>query len=743
MNMYGSAKKAKIIVTLGPATNTEGDLKKLKDRGVDFVRVNMSHSEIADMEKFISIAKKVGIPFIVDTEGSQVRTGKIDSSSIHFKEHEDIVIYSSGGGSCGTNLPSLKPPQVIEWLCEGDILYVGFDDLIFRVTDTSGASQGFIKAKTLSEGVWGSNKGVAIDSFYPRSLHLPVLTEKDHEAISVGLRERIDHIAVSFVRRGVDVDYVRELTKGQMKIISKIECRDALENLNEIIGTSDALLIDRGDLSREVPIENIPFVQRYIQEKANLAGKDVFVATNLLETMIEKKKPTRAEVSDIFYTLQNGARGLTLAAETAIGKYPIECVNVLNKIIKQSEKQLSFNKNLHIDSPLGDIVSSLIAPHGGGHLTNNVLEHMVSESELRQMKTLVVGEKILLDLRSIAVGSYSPLEGFMGSKELSSVLDSMRLLSGDMWPLPILLDVSEDDAFVLREGNKVVLTNNMHVPIGILTLEEKYSYDKDEIAQKVYGTVDNSHPGVQITKNLKPVFLAGRIELLPNIVDSSGGRELTPSQSRRCFEEMSWTKVVGFHTRNVPHRSHEFVQLEALKRYGVDGLFVHPISGPKKSGDFNTEFITKSYELLIDRYYPKHKTVFSIFSSYPRYAGPRDALFTAVCRKNFGCSHFIVGRDHTGVGDFYAPDASHKIFDKFPDLGMTIVKFGEVAYHRDRGVYSEVSGLEKTGSTEQISGTAVRELLQNGKTPPSWAMRAEVSLMLLEAIKSGRKVFHE
>jgi len=219
--------------------------------------------------------------------------------------------------------------------------------------------------------------------------------------------------------------------------------------------------------------------------------------------------------------------------------------------------------------------------------------------------------------------------------------------------------------------------------------------------------------------------------------------ELTPRQVRRLFEERGWSRVVGFHTRNVIHKGHEFIQMNAMQRENCDGLFVHPVVGKKKKGDFNAEYIVRAYEEMTKNHYPKNKVVFATFSTYSRYAGPREALFTALCRKNFGCSHFVVGRDHTGVGNFYHPKASHEIFDKFPDLGIKAVTFDKVYYSDKLGKH--VHERETNGHNDEevahISGTQAREMFLAGKQPPEWFMRPEVSKIIVDAVKKGEEVF--
>ena len=243
---------------------------------------------------------------------------------------------------------------------------------------------------------------------------------------------------------------------------------------------------------------------------------------------------------------------------------------------------------------------------------------------------------------------------------------------------------------------------------------------------------------------MQPVLLAGKIDLIKGRRSETRAYELTPKQLRRLFDERGWAKVLGFHTRNIPHRGHEFIQLKAMEDENCDGLLVQPVVGKKKPGDFKPEYIIKSYENMIGNFYPKEKVVLAAFSTFSRYAGPREALFTALCRKNFGCSHFIIGRDHTGVGTYYDPYASQRIFDDFPDLGIKIVKFNEIFYSKKLNSYVHETGqssYEEIDKLRMISGTQARAMFLRGECPPSWFMRPEISNIVLDSVKNGKQVF--
>jgi pyruvate kinase len=341
---------------------------------------------------------------------------------IYLNENDEVKIYTKEIIG-NTKKISLKPGYVIEQLEVGDLIHIDFDTLILRVMDVSTISKGYIKAKAISGGFLGKNKAVVLDPVFRKKFQLPPLSPKDYQSIEMGLKAGVGHIAVSFVRSGTSIDEARNATQNKMKIISKVECIDALENIDEILQKSDFILIDRGDLSKEIPIEKIPFTQKLIIEKARRYGVGVFVATNLLETMIEKKNPTRAEVHDVVNTIVDGAMGLTLAAETAIGKHPMECINMLNKLIQHTEAMLNGNKSKDQENGLlmlkslessnyllENVSSSLIPPHGG-KLVNRILTNPPDDEYLDSLLKISLDQNHQMDVEQIANGTYSPLEG--------------------------------------------------------------------------------------------------------------------------------------------------------------------------------------------------------------------------------------------------------------------------------------------------------------------------------------------
>lgn len=734
----------KIICTIGPASNKPDILAKFKERGVDFLRINLSHTNESEIEEKIISLKDCGVPIILDTEGAQIRTG--ESPETFIQAGQEIKIYSDKIQGDSSKI-YMTPLGIIKNFKIGDLIEIDFNSALLSVADISKIdSEGCITCKCIIGGAIGSRKGVHLDS----NIHLPAFSKKDIFAIELAKKYSINTFTLSFIRKPEDILEFKQLYPGA-KFFSKIETKSAVENLDKILDLSDGILIDRGDLSREIPLEKIPLTQKYIISKAREKNKEVFVATNTLEKMAVFLKPDKSEANDIINTLLDGATGIALTKETAVGNYPVETVNTLITLIQQ----ISYLPNFFLQSMVArnlsdtDYFSSggefLPKPHGG-KLVNRVIENTINN--LSSLKRLEVNENILMDLEQIAIGTFSPLEGFMTKKDFYSVLDNMRLDNGVIWTLPIILQVNEETSkkFLPKEDILLISEKDKEA-YGILHLEEIYKINKDEVAEKLFGTKSLEHPGVFDLINSGDFVLGGKISLIKRKNSQYKLYELTPAQTRKIFSERGWKNVVGFHTRNVIHRSHEFIQLEAIKKGNCDGLFVHPVIGKKKEGDFETDLIVKSYEKMERDFYPKGKVVFSAFSTFSRYAGPREAVFTALVRKNFGCSHFIVGRDHTGVKNFYAPDASHKIFNRFSkeELGIIPIFFDKVFYSDiyKKHLHEPDTKNHPEDKKIHISGTQAREILQKGEQPPEWFMRPEISKIILDKIKKGEKAFVE
>lgn len=723
--------KIKILCTLGPSSMNKKTVRRMDDLGVDIFRINLSHTDINKLKGLIvKIRGYTDKPICLDTEGAQVRTGYVMNDKIYLKEG-GIIELTKRKVMGDYRKISLNPNFIIEKLKPGDLISVDFNSVLLQVIQSQ---KDALMARVISSGNVGSNKAVTID----RYIKLPVVSKKDKTAIRIGERFNIRHYALSFADSKESVEKFRGLVGRKAQLISKIESREGVRNLEGILKVSDAILIDRGDLSREEPIEKIPFIQKWIIKKANSAKIPVYVATNLLESMVKDKKPTRAETNDVVNTLIDGADGLVLAAETAIGSYPINCTVMISKIIKQ---YLDFSKGTTILDLQKKDYLSLVEPHGGV-LVNRLMDNSDRE-EIKSYKKLMVNESTLVNAEQIAIGTFSPLEGFMTKKELDSVLRNYRLPNGYIWPLPILLQLKKEDVRNFKVGEKIALVfKDTGVVHAVLHIEDIYGLDLDKTAKEIFLTGDCSHAGVDLFKNAGGYFIGGKLNLIKRLRSEWKHYEITPLQARTIFENIGWSRIVGFHTRNVIHNVHEYIQLLALEKYHCDGLFVHPVIGHKKKGDYSTDVILRSYDLMLQRYYPRGRVVLGAFQSYSRYAGPREAVFTALCRKNFGCTHFIVGRDHAGVGNFYNHNDAHKLFGYLGDIGIVPIFFNEFYYCKKCAGYTEKC-KHNSRYILRISGSEARRILLSRKAPPGWFMRKEISKLILKDIKQGRKVFVE
>lgn len=374
----------------------------------------------------------------------------------------------------------------------------------------------------------------------------------------------------------------------------------------------------------------------------------------------------------------------------------------------------------------------MIQPHGG-KLIDRTLEGKKKDAALAaagRMPRLTVEAETVSDLENIATGVYSPLQGFLGEADFKSVLAGSRLSSDVPWTVPIVLDADEGAAGKLKIGDEVLLAAEDGRPVAVLHLEEKYGYDRGETAEKVFGTRDPAHPGVAKVLGLKDVLLAGAIDLIEASPTPFDRWKLAPKETRVLFESKGWKTVVAFQTRNTPHLGHEYLQKAALTF--TDGLFINPVIGKKKKGDFKDEVILASYEEAIRRYYVKDRTALAILQMEMRYAGPREAIHHAILRKNFGCTHIIIGRDHAGVGSYYAPFAAQDIFEAFPDLGIAPMFFRSFSWCRTCGaVVNEKICPHPPAEHVQFSGTKIRDLLVKGECPPAELMRPEVAEVIM------------
>lgn len=722
----------KILATLGPASMTKSIVENMDSSGVDLFRINLSHTKIEDFEKIVNdIQSWTKKPICVDTEGAQIRTGTIKNGKVKIKNNSLVSITSSEVLGDSFNIP-IYPINPSSELAPGDIVALDFNAVIIQVVEIRNNK---VTARVLSGGIIGSNKAANID----RPLKLSPFTLKDIKAFEISKTMGLNHFALSFASKKDDILNFRSFFDYPIFLISKIESKFGLNNLKEICEESDAILIDRGDLSREIPIQKIALVQKHILETAKNLKTPVFVATNLLENMVNNFVPTRAEISDITNILLAGSQGLVLAAETAIGKYPVSAVRMAVNVKKEVENYKNSGKEKYFN---GICDYDLIEPHGGV-LVQNFITPDKAEALLNNLKEIKIDECILSDVFQIAEGTYSPICGFMNKEELYSVLDDYRLPSGVVWTLPILMQMKKED-INFKIGERIALKRAKdNVCYALMDISNIEKIDVDSVSLKWFGTNDNSHPGVMKFKTKGDYIISGEVFLFKKPDFGLDSYILTPSQTRTIFKNRGWQKIVGFHTRNVIHRGHEFIQKKSLEMINADALFISPVIGQKKEKDFSAYAIIRAYETMIENnYYGQWPTLISAFNTYSRYSGPREAVFTALCRKNFGCSYFVVGRDHTGVGNFYSPDASHRIFDNLKDIGIVPLFFNEVYFckscnkHTDNCIHEQKNKLS-------LSGTKVRECLLNGLEVPEYLIRKKIFNTLKELSKNSVKLFEE
>jgi ATP sulfurylase len=719
--------RPEILCTLGPASFDRRTIQRLEQSGATLFRINLSHTKLVDLRRVIqTIREATQVPICLDTEGAQIRTGDFVDGRIELRDNTVVRVHYRRVPADDRNF-NLYPPGIATLLQPGDFVSIDFNSALVQVI---AKDSDCVSMRVLRGGLVEQNKAVAVE----RDIPMPPLTEKDRACLALGCEMGLSHFALSFASRGEDVEYLRRLVGEGAFIISKIESRSGLKNLEQIASRSDALLIDRGDLSRQVPIELLPQIQKNVIQRAKNVACPVYVATNLLESMVTRPTPTRAEVNDIYNTLADGADGLVLAAETAIGAYPVQCAFVVSKIIRGFQRIEPDDGQFY---PL-DAVSLLVEPHGGRLVHREA--GPTDLSDIERLPHLAIPERELMDCEQFGYGTYSPLIGFMDRDTLESVLETYRVPSGEVWTLPILLQVGLEEIATVTAGDRVALTDEQGIVHALLDISEIYRYDLESLAARMYGTTNRSHPGVARLMRRGDHFLGGDVTLVQPLVSPIRHYLLTPAQTRFIFTRLGWSQVVAFHSRNPVHRGHEWIQMQALERTGADGLYINPVVGPKKRGDFLPEPILLSYQTLLEfGCYPKGKVVLGSFFTYSRYAGPREAVFTALCRKNMGCSHFIVGRDHTGVGDFYAADANRELFESLGDIGVKPVFFDTVGYNSEMGTYE----VDRGQPLVRISGTEVREAVRAGKRLPDWFIRDLVQEVLLAEAESGRPMFCE
>lgn len=714
-----------LLVTLGPNSMSESVLSRLADIGVSIFRINLSHTSIADLPGVIDhISSITSVPICLDTEGAQVRVGDLEREAVVLNENTTVFATRTKRKSDSGTL-SFYPKFAVDLMDIGDLIGIEFGTAILQVIERNRDEVSFSVVKG---GTIHKNKACTINPLKD----LPALTDKDRHAITIGLDKGLRHFALSFAGSGADVDLMRNLCGNDSFIISKIESVNGLIHLGDIASRSDAILIDRGDLSQELSVERIPVVQKHIIKTANAIDTPVYVATNFLDSMITKSKPTSAEIGDLLSALDLGADGVVLAAETAIGNYPIACATLARSVIEN----INDLRDRVVFGP-DDIDISLVPPHGGALVHREASNAEIEmSSSLRQIE---VSPESLIDCEHITNGTYSPLCGFMDREAVESVLVDNRLPDGTIWTMPIVLQLNNSRNLPASD-ECIVLVGLDRQPRFLMNVTDVYKVDISSILKLWFGTADVTHPGVAHVSNGGHFFVAGEVSIIGRHRSYFQNLTFTPSQTRQIFSSKGWSQIVGFHTRNPPHRVHEYIQLRALEETNADGLYINPIVGSVKKGDIQPNLVMGGYRTLIrEGIYPANKVTVGGFLSYSRFCGPREAIFTALVRKNMGCSHFIIGHDHAGFGNYYTDDDSRHLSERLGDLGIKLLFFEKIGFNIEHGSYEPETS---SGPIHSISGTNVRDELESGRALPEWIIHQSVQNLLRDTIESGKSIFY-
>ena len=661
-----------LLSTLGPSSLNKTVLKKLELLGVSLFRINLSHTEIKDLEETIDLIRSyTNVPICIDTEGAQIRTRLKKKANL--EEGEIINIFFDYEKN--PNFVNFYPKVSINQFKIGDLVFIDFNAVVVEVLKVEKNS---IQVIVINEGSIYSNKGVSIN----KSINLNPFTEKDISAFKITSKKKIQNYALSFCNKKEDVLNIKKLVPKDAKIIAKIENKSGFSNCKEICQTADSILIDRGDLSKEYNIEDIPIIQKEITKIAKNVKTKIFVATNFLESMINNPFPNRAEINDIYNTLIDGVDGLVLAAETAIGKYPVESASIIKRIFKSFKTSLkkkpSFTKT----------------------------------SKIKKFDEIIIDKFAESDVKQIVFGTYKPLDRFMSLEEIKSVLNKNRLLDGNIWTLPIVLPINKK----IKIKKNYNLLNSKKKILCSINVDSLYEMNSNELLKKWFSTDNLDHPGLKSLMRRGKYFISGKITS-PQFSNFTFQRfEVVPKKSKELIYAKGWHTIIGFHTRNIPHQGHIFIQKEAIKLSNADGLMLSPAVGLKKKGDFKNDFLIESYSEMLRSKVHYKKAILCCLDIYSRYAGLREAVFTAICRKNLGCTHFIVGRDHTGFNNNFSNKDLRTFFNEIGDIGINIIFFDTVGYNKTKKKYSF------NYKNSKISGSLIRDLIIKKEKIPNYLL---------------------
>ncbi len=677
-----------LLSTLGPSSLNEEVLKKLELLGVSLFRINLSHTEIKDLEKTIDLIRNhTNVPICIDTEGAQIRTRL--KKKVKLEEGKTIDIFFDFKKN--PNSINFYPNVSFNQFKIGDLVFIDFNAVVVEVLKIK---KNTIQVIVINEGSILSNKGVSIN----KSIELNPFTKKDISAFKITRKKQIKNYALSFCNKMEDVSNMKKLVPKDAKIIAKIENKVGFSNCKEICKIADSILIDRGDLSKEFNIEDIPIIQKEITKIAKDEKTKIFVATNFLESMINNPFPNRAEINDIYNTLIDGVDGLVLAAETAVGKYPVESASIIKRIFKSFKTSFKNKKS-------SDTVYTI-----------------------KKFDEIIIDKFAESDVKQIVFGTYKPLDRFMSLTEIKSVLNKNRLLDGNIWTLPIVLPINRK----IKINKYYNILNSKKKILCSIKVDSLFEIDSKELLKKWFSTDYLNHPGIKSLKSRGKYFISGKITS-PQFNNFTFQRfEVVPKKSKELIYTKGWHNIIGFHTRNIPHQGHIFIQKEAIKLSNADGLMLSPAVGLKKKGDFKNDFLIESYSEILRSKVHYKKAILCSLDIYSRYAGLREAVFTAICRKNLGCTHFIVGRDHTGFNNNFLNEDPRTFFSKIGDIGINIIFFDTLGFNKKNNKYSF-----NKNATSLISGSIIRNLIKKKKKIPDYLLNKD----LQKIIKKWRKNF--